>query len=188
MPGRCAQLKHKLLKAMRINWARWFKTDRSHLLRGGLILLFAAIIWLYLYIDKPRIKSKEDLIFVSGPFEDYTWVSMGGGKGSSLTFKMQNFPFRFKIKADFFPILRTNAFRQIKYGEILTVGIPKGDTTFLQYGKTPFFVYAISSSGHTYINTVDAIKKHNSPVLLYASFGFGVAGLLALYYARKMKA
>jgi hypothetical protein len=59
----------------------------------------------FLYFDKERIESKSNIAFINGPFDEYSWVDLGGPNGSSLIFKLQNYSNQFKIAANLFSIL-----------------------------------------------------------------------------------
>jgi hypothetical protein len=154
---------------MAINWDKFVRRDRGSLLFAGILSLASAVAMLFLYFDKEKIRSKEDITFISGPFEEYNWADLGGRNGSSLTFTLQNYSNRFKIKADFFPILQTDKFKAIPYGATLTIGIPNGFAKYLNTPKEPFFVYSIASNNFTYLDLKDAIAKQNSPLLLFTS-------------------
>lgn len=170
---------------MAINWVRFIKRDRGTLLFVGIFFLIAAIVLLFLYFDKVKIKSKDDIAYISGPFEKYSWVSYGGRNGSSLTFKLQNYNNVFKIKADFFSILRRDEFKKIPYGDTLTVGIPKSFMKVLNTQKTPFFVYSIASNRLTYLDLNKVIAKHNSILFIYGAGLFMILGYIFIYFGRK---
>jgi hypothetical protein len=172
---------------MAINWDKFVRRDSGSLLSAGVLSLAAAIIMLFFYFGKEKIKGKEDITFIRGPFEQYSWINLGGGNGSSLTFTLQNYSNRFKIKADFFPILQIDKFKAIPYGNTLTIGIPKGFAKRLNTAKEPFFIYSIASSNFTYLDLNRTIAKHNSPVLLFATGLFAICGYTFIYFGRRAK-
>jgi hypothetical protein len=172
----------------RFNWEKLgFRRDRGSLMWAGILCLASAVAMLFLYFDKEKIKSKKDITFISGPFEKYNWVDLGGRNGSSLTFKLQNYSNRFKIKAEFFSILQTDKFKTIPNGDTLTIGIPNGFAKYLNTPKQPFFVYSIASNDLTYLDLKDAIAKHNSPLFLLATGLFVTGGCTFIYYGRRAK-
>ncbi len=172
---------------MAINWDRFIKRDRSSLLFGGIMYLLIAAFFLFAYFTREPLNTKNDLVFISGPFEEYRWVDLGGRNGSSLTFALQNYNNRFKIKADFYSILNKDKFLAIPRGDTLTIGIPKSFTKYLNTHKNLFFVYSIASKNCTYLKVEDAIAKHNSPFLLFAAGFFAVGGYASIYLGRRAK-
>jgi hypothetical protein len=154
---------------------------------SGIACFSVAIGMLFLYFDKPNIKTQEDIAFIRGPFEEYKWTDLGGRGGSSLTFKLQNYNNWFKIKADFFPILETSKFKTISNGDTLTIGIPNDFVKYLNKPKHPFFVYSIASNSTSYLDLKDAIEKHNSPLFLFCSGLFAVGGYIFIYFGRRAK-
>ena len=172
---------------MAINWDRFVRRDRGSLLFAGIFSLASAVVMLFFYFGKEKIKSKEDLTFISGPFEEYSWVSHGGRNGSSLTFKLQNYSNRFKIKADFFTLLQKDKFKAIPYGDTLTIGIPNSFARFLNKPEDPFFVYAITSNHSTYLNMNEVIAKHNSPLFLFMAGLLAIGGYTFIHFGRKAK-
>lgn len=172
---------------MAINWDKFVRRDRGTLLFGGIFNLAFAFVVLFLYFNKVKIKRKDDISFISGLFNEYRWDGLGGRNGSSLTFTLQNYSNRFKIKADFFSILQKEKFKAIPYGEELTVGIPNSYVKFLNTAKEPFFVYSIASGDLTYLDLKSAVSKHNSPLFLLAAGLFAIGGCVFIYFGRRAK-
>ncbi|RYZ25251.1 MAG: hypothetical protein EOO10_18775 [Chitinophagaceae bacterium] len=172
---------------MVINWGKLVRRDRGSLLFSGILSLAVSVGMVFLYFDKEKIKSKEDITFIRGPFREYSWVDLGGRNGSSLTFTLQNHHNRFKIKADFFSVLQKDQFKTIPYGDTLTIGIPNGYAKFLNTQKQPFFVYSVASKDFTYLDLKDAIAKHNSPLLLFAAGLFAIGGYAFIYFGKRAK-
>ena len=173
---------------MRINWEKLgFRRDRGSLIWAGILCLASAVVMLFFYFDKEKIKSKKDITFISGPLQEYKWVDLGGRNGSSLTFTLQNYSNRFKIKADFFPILQTNEFKAISFGDTLTIGIPNGFAKYLNTPRQPFFVYSITSNDFNYLDLNAAIAKHNSLLFLFMAGLFAIGGYTFIYFGRKAK-
>jgi hypothetical protein len=173
---------------MKINWEKLgFRRDRGSLIWAGILGLASTVSMLFLYFDKERIESKSDIAFINGPFHEYSWVDHGGRSGSSLTFKLQNYSNRFKIKADFFSILQKDNFKSIPYGDTLTIGIPNGFGKYLNRPKDPFFVYSIASNNFTYLDLNKAIDKHKSPLFLFMAGLFAIGGCAFIYFGRKAK-
>jgi hypothetical protein len=112
---------------------------------------------------------------------------LGGRNGSSLTFKLQNYNNRFKIKADFFSILQKDKFKSIPKGDTLVIGIPNGFTKYLNSLKEPFFVYSIASNDQTYLDLKETIDKHNSHLFLYMAGLFSLAGYAFIHYGQRAK-
>lgn len=172
---------------MAINWDRYIKRERGSLLFGGIMCLVVAALGLLAYFTRVPLNTKNDLVFISGPFEEYRWVDLGERGGSSTTLTLQNYDNRFKIKVDFYPILNKDKFLAIPRGDTLTIGIPKSFTKYLNTNKNPFFVYSIASKNCTYLKLEDAIAKHNSPFLLFAAGVFAVCGYAFIYFGRRAK-
>ena len=173
---------------MAISWDMFIRRDKSSLLSAGIISLAVAVVFLFMYFDKEKIKSSSDITLVSGPFDEYNWINFGLRNGSSLIFKLRNYSNKFKVKADFFSILKKDKFKAIHYGDTLTVGIPNHLTKDLDKPNESLFVYSISSRTVDYLNFGDAIKKHNSPLLLFTAGAFVIAGYVFIHLARKAKA
>lgn len=173
---------------MAINWNKFVRRDRGSLLFGGILSFAVAFVMLFLYSEKEKIKSKSDITFITGPFEEYNWVGLGGQQGSSPTFKLGNYNNRFKIEADFFPVLQTDKFKSIPYGDTLTIGIPNSAAKYLNLQRQPFFVYSITSKDFTYLDLKDTIAKYNSPLLLFAAGLFVIGGYAFIYCGRRAKA
>ena len=172
---------------MAINWDSFVKRDRGSLLFAGISSFIVVFAILFLYFYKEKIKNKEDITFITGPFEEYIWVNLGGRNGSSLTFKLQNYRNRFKIKADFFSILEKEQFKKISNGDTLTIGIPNAFAKYLNTSKDPFFVYSIASGNCIYLSLNEAIAKHNSPLFLFAALVFALCGCIFIYFGRRAK-
>ena len=172
---------------MAINWDSFVKRDRGSLLFGGISSFIVAVAMLFLYLNKEKIKSKEDITFISGPFDEYNWVNLGGRNGSSLTFRLQNYRNRFKIKADFFSILEKDQFKKIFHGDTLTIGIPNDFGKYLNTSKDLFFIYSIASRNFIYLSLDAAIAKHNSPLFLFAALVFALCGCIFIYFGRRAK-
>ena len=173
---------------MRINWEKLgFRRDRGSLIWAGILSLVSAAAMLYLYFDKEKINSKDDITFISGPFKQYSWRDLGGRNGSSLTFMLQNYSNHFKIKADFFSVLQADKFKAISHGDTLTIGIPNNYTKYLNTSKQPFFVYSITSNGLSYLDLNDTIAKHNSHLFLCMAGLFSIGGYAFIHYGQKAK-
>jgi hypothetical protein len=172
---------------MAINWSKSVRRDRGTWMRAGIFAFVASVVFFYLYFDREPIRSKNDITFFTGTFKEYSWVDHGGRSGSSLTFKLQNFSNRFKIKADFFSILQKDKFKAIPYGDTLTIGIPNGFVKYLNQPKQPFFVYSIASKELTYLDVDETIKAHNTPGILIAAVMFVILGCYSIYIGRRAK-
>jgi hypothetical protein len=172
---------------MKINWDRLgFQRDRRSLIWTGILFLGSGVSMLFLYFDKEKINSNKDITFISGPFKGYKWIDLGS-HGSSLTFTLQNYSNRFKIKADFFSILKKDKFKSIPYGTTLTIGIPFSFEKYLNKPKDPFFVYSVVSKNFTYLDLNKSINKHNSPLFLFMTGLFAIAGCTFIYFGQRAK-
>jgi hypothetical protein len=173
---------------MAINWKSFFfvRRDRGTWMRTGIFAFAASVVLFYLYFDREQIRSKDDITFIRGPFKEYTWIDYGMD-GASLTFKLQNYSNRFKIKADFFYFLPKDKLKSISYGETLTIGIPNRFVKFLNKPKQLFFVYSIASDNITYLDLRDTINEHNSPGPLVAALVFVLLGFYAIHVGRRAK-
>jgi uncharacterized membrane protein len=155
----------------------WSKIDTSRFIIAGCVIIITGVALFFLGFTKPSIKNKTDLDFINGTFYDYHWIKYN--KGSSLTFRLKDYDNNFKIKADFFQILKQTEFKNIPMGEKVIVGIPKGFEKYLNTDKDPFFVYSISSEKENYLDYKKVIMKHNSNFMnIFASIlillGFAV--------------
>jgi hypothetical protein len=185
---RCAQLEQLSKIFMAISWEKLgFRRDTGSLIFGGIFCFAATVAMLFLYFDKDKINNKDDVTFIKGPFSGYNWIDHGGRNGSSLTFKLNNYSNRFKIKADFFPILQKDKFKSISYGDTLIIGIPNKMAQYLNTAKEPSFVYSIASDDFTYLDLKDSIAKNNSPLFLFTAGLFAIGGYAFIYLGRKAK-
>jgi hypothetical protein len=171
---------------MAINWNKFVRRDRASLIWTGILFLIGSLGLLYFYFGRERIRSRDDITFITGPFEEYSWIDYGMD-GASFTFKLQNYSNRFKIKADFFPILQKDKFKSITHGETLTLGIPNRFVKHLNKPKQPFFVYSIASNDLPYLDLRVTIKVHNTPGPLVAAIVFGILGYYFIHLGRRTK-
>jgi hypothetical protein len=173
---------------MAINWNKYFfvRRDRGTWMKAGIFAFAASLVLFYLHFSKEQIKSKDDITFITGPFKEYTWTDYGM-RGASLTFKLQNYTNRFKIKADFFYFLPKDKLKSISYGDTLTVGIPNTFVKFLNKPKQLFFVYSIASGNVTYLDLRNTIEAHNTLGPLVAAIVFVLFGFYSIHLSRKAK-
>lgn len=169
---------------MKVNWKKCgFSTDPWTYLVAGILFILSGVLFFYLHSDRPIIKGKDDLQFLSGSFEYYKWEK--AGSGSRATFKLSNFPIRFRIIADFYPIFEFDSFKTIERGEQLTVAVQKSDLPFLNRNVGEIRVYSLNSENKNYLDINKAIKKHNSPLLYYMGTIFILVGIIIIYYSNK---
>jgi hypothetical protein len=161
------------------------KVNMSRFLVAGCIIIITGLGLLFLEFTKPIIKDKTDLYFITGTFYDYDWIKYS--KGSSLTFRLKDYDNNFRIKADFFQILKQTEFKNIPMGEKINVGIPKGFEKYLNIDKEPFFVYSISSEKENYLDYKEVIKKHNSNFMKIFASIFILFGFILLIIRFKLK-
>jgi hypothetical protein len=154
-------------------------------LLGGLLALVLGIFLLCWDFTKPKIKNGSDLTFCTGPFESYSWVKRG--RGSSLTSRLENYSTNFKVKADFFSILKQKEFKAIRFGTLITIGIPNRFTKYLKTSRNFVFVYEIADQQETYLDYTEAIEIYNSNLMKIFSIILTLVGLAALYYWHKSK-
>jgi hypothetical protein len=173
---------------MAINWNNYFsvRRDRGSWLTAGIIAFAGSLVLFYLYFSREQITSKGDITFITGPFKEYSWIDYGKD-GASLTFTLQNYTNRFKIKADFFYFLPKGKLKTISYGDTLTVGIPNTFVKFLNKPKQLFFVYSIASGNVTYLDLRDTIEAQNSLGPLIAAIVFVLLGFYSIHISRKAK-
>jgi hypothetical protein len=169
---------------MKINWDRWVKRDRGTLLFCGYAFLASAILFVYLDCTKVKVKSKEDLVFINGPFQNYSWIKYT--KGSLLTFKLQNFNARFQIAADFYGILKREEFKNIPYGQNITTAIPKEDEHFLN-SNNQLLAFSVASGKDTFLSLDDTIRKHNDYTFVIGVGLFILLGFIFIYFGYKSK-
>ncbi len=158
------------------NW--WAKINTSKFLFVGCVVILTGIALFFIEFAKPIIKSKTDLDFINGSFYDYQWIKCN--KGSSLTFRIKEYNNNFKIKADFFQILKQAEFKNITMGEKIIVGIPKGFEKYLNIGKDPLLVYSIYSEKENYLDYEEVIRKHNSNSMKIFASIFILLGFILL--------
>ena len=163
------------------------RRDSGSLIFAGLFFLISAIVLLYFYFSRDQITSKNDIKLVHGPYEKYDWIDKGGKNGSSLTFHLLGYNATFKIKADFFSVLKKDDFKAIPQRKNLIIGIPNKDTLNLKSHGEIIFVYSIAGDDFTYMSFADTLKKHTTNLLLIAAGFFGIFGALLIYFGRRAK-
>ena len=173
---------------MKINWDRWINRAPKRLPFIGIMLILAGAALAFMDLTKPVIESRSDLIFVSGAFGGYSWVKLT--HGSSLTFSLQNYNDRFKIKADFFGILEKEKFETIPVGKIITIAVPKSYAKYLNHHQNPAFVYGLSlvEGDEVYLDFEEVIKKHNSHLIIIFSLFYILLGIYFISLAQRAKA
>lgn len=171
---------------MAINWNKFVRRDRASLLWGGIFFFMGSVALLYFYLDRETIRGKDNITFIKGPFEEYHWIDYGMD-GASLTFELQNYNNRFKIKADFFSILQKDKFKSVPRGDTLTIGIPKRFVKYLNTPLQPFFVYSIASKDFTYLDLRETIKINNTPGPLIAALVFVILGYYFIRLGKRAK-
>lgn len=172
--------------AIDLNKYFFVRRDRGTWLKAGIFAFVASLVFFYLSFSREQIKSKNDITFITGLFKEYSRIDYGMD-GASLTFKLQNYTNRFKIKTDFFYFLPKDKLNSISYGDTLTVGIPNKFVEFLDKPKQLFFVYSVASSDVIYLDLKDTIKAHNSPGPLVAAIIFVLLGFYSIHLNRKAK-
>ena len=171
---------------MKINWDRLIKRDRGSLLFLGYGCFLIAIILLYLDFTKPVIKSKDDLLFISGPITDLNFYD--GNRGTHIyTIKLKNYTNTFQIKADFLSFFKSEAFRTIPPKQEVTIAIPKKFQKTLNTKYDILFIYSLTSNTETYLDYVQALKQHNSNLLKYFSVLAAVIGIVNIHFGNKAK-
>jgi hypothetical protein len=173
---------------MAINWKKFFfvRRDSGSLIRAGIICFIGAVGLLYFYLTRETIRGSDNVTFIKGPFNKYSWIDYGMD-GASLTFELQNYSNRFKIDANFFSILQKNRFKSIPSGDTLTIGIPNRFVKYLNTPKQPFFVYSIASKDFIYLDLKETIKLNNTPGPLIAAIVFVILGLYTIHLGRRAK-
>lgn len=164
---------------------KWAEKNRDKLFFIGYLWIGVAAFLLYLELTKPNIHTKDDLVYLSGPFTGYNWENRS--KGSELIFSLANYPCNFQIKADFYPILKTPEFKNIAYSELLTVGIPKGYESRIVIRSRNVCVYSITSAKENYLDISRVIKKHNSIFMEISISILILLGACSIYWGYRSK-
>ena len=170
---------------MKINWDRWVNRDRGTLLFVGYAFFVCTIMVSYLDYAKPKIESTNDLIFIPGTFQGYSWIKFS--KGSLLTFSLEDFSARFQIAADFYGILKKEKFKNIPQGKKIMVAIKMGDEAYLDSAEDRLLVYGVSSDEDTFLDYKDALNKYNDYTFVIGSGIFILLGSIFLYFGYKSK-
>jgi hypothetical protein len=139
-----------------IFWAPLNLKNKMRLFLGIVILLSGILVWI-LRFTQPTIKSRKDLVFVSGQLNGHDFHD--GTRGTHVyIFKIAGYESYFKIKAEFLGAFDKAGFELLDPKEDLTVGIFKQDTGILSIPDKTVFVYAVADK---YVNYLDVDKVIN---------------------------
>ena len=132
-----------------------------------LVVLFflASVFFFYVDFSKEKLKSKNDLIYVSGPFLWYNYTLYT--KTSVFSFRLKNYSSIFRINSDYLELLNISKFKALTSGKIITIGIHPSNQDNLNDDDSPIFVYSIESGSQVYLNVSDSIKKYNSSIVKF---------------------
>ncbi|GHS94095.1 hypothetical protein FACS1894207_1680 [Bacteroidia bacterium] len=84
----------------------------------------SGLFFCYHYIDKPKIKTVDDLLFLQGPLADYSFVYEINGRRSSTLYYiwLDNLPCTFQIPADWVDSFYQTAFENtVKIGDTIDI-------------------------------------------------------------------
>jgi len=170
---------------MKVDWKKILGTNRSNHLYAGIVSICVAIAIPCIKLSWPIVREKSHLFFIEDTFKDYKWTR--AGRGSLLTFRLQNYRDNFQIAADFYSILKRKEFKNISYGDTIIISIPKAHKEYLNTGKRRLRVFSVEGRHDVYLSYNRSIKRYNSPLLIIGAAFFLLLGIGLLYYRSKMR-
>lgn len=135
--------------------------------------------------SKERFLDKKDLFFLTGSFSSYNITN--SGKTHSFTFQLENYSGIFKINTDYLQVLNFTKFKEIPFGEKITIGIQPSDRGYLNSAYYPIFVYSIVGKNQSYLSIADSVKIYNSIRWKAFSLSLFVCSLICLFYYYQFK-
>ena len=171
---------------MKINWDRWVKRDRGTLLFAGYTLIIAAIIVSTIKFSRAKVKSAEDLHFISAQFKTYEFID--GNKGyHNYQIWLKGYSNAFKISADFLSLFHKTKFINSPSDSSLTLSIAKEDLNILNKNNDYLMIFSLTDSSENYLDLTETIKRYNSNQD-YIYFGIlFLLGIILLYFGYKSK-
>ncbi len=132
----------------------WDSKQRNLIIYLSLITLFG----IYLYFERPGIKSKKNLIEITGTLNHIDRVLVYYGKiiksarDSTLYFHLQEYPCKFQVS--YFPYDKDKVFKTTKFGDKITFYINKEDIEKLSIRNKRIRSFSLKVNNQTYV-TVD---------------------------------
>jgi hypothetical protein len=157
------------------------KINRINNLKLLAALLFIASVGIF-YMDytKEKFLDKNDLFFFNGSFKCYEFTN--SGKTHSFTFYLENYNDIYKINTDYLQVLNFTKFKEIPFGDKITIGIHPSDKSYLNSEHYPIFVYSIEGNKQSYLSIADSVKIYNSIRWKAFSFSLFVCSLICVFY------
>lgn len=120
----------------------------------------AGLFFIYGECTKARYRSMNDLVFINGPFRNYTVDN--AGKTHIFSFQLKNYSTNFIINNDYLHLLRFNSFVKLKAGQNINVGfLAAPQETINAIGKE-IYVYAIAGNNENYLDSKNTIIQYNN--------------------------
>jgi hypothetical protein len=135
--------------------------------------------------SKERFHDKKDLFFLTGSFKSYNLTN--SGKTHSFTFQLGNYTDIFKLNTDYLHVLNFTKFKEIPFGQKITIGIHPSDKAYLNSEHYPIFVYSIEGNKESYLSISDSVKIYNSIRWKAFSFSLFVCSLICIFYYNQFK-
>ena len=149
------------------------------MLFGGFLLCISALALITIKILRPGVKSINDLYFLTAPIKDFNFTD--GTKGyRNYRIWLEEYPSTFQINADLLGLFNKTEFVHTGHGNKVKVSIPKKDTLKLYDSKATIFLFSISDSNNSFLDSISAIKKYNSKTDYYYFGGLFIFGCLLL--------
>lgn len=161
-----------------------FKNKSTGLRFVSFCFALAGILFIYGEITKAKYRSIDDLVFINGPFKDYT--DYNAGKTHIFSFRLKNYSNNFIINNDYLHLLQFDSFFKIKDGQNIKVGFLPGSQENINTIGKKIYVYAISGNNVNFLDAKDTIKQYNNKHMLLFGLSLLVCAILAYSYSNKL--
>jgi len=153
--------------------------------RVALIFAFVGFITLNTDLNKPTIKSRDNLKMLSGTFT-YSSFTIEQGHRNQLYkyyFWLEEFGNAFQIKADFKGLFNETEFkRKIKKGDLINLTIANELTKKLDNPEEFLFIMSLNSPKGSYLSLNDTLKKEEGNSGYFISIIFLILAILAFFF------
>lgn len=144
------------------------------------IMLFALVAVTIFYIDynREKFQSINDLAFIRGPFEKYSFTHFG--RTADFTLKLHNHINVFRLNTDYVGFMNLDQFKKISRGDIISLGILPSQSLNVN-SNNPIFVYSIWGDNGVYLSARDSARVYNRHLLRYMAYAFAACAWLSFF-------
>jgi hypothetical protein len=166
---------------------RMRKIKSTDFIFSGFMFSLSAVVLFIIKLSQPQIKSENDLAFISGKFNGYSFIK--GNKGRRhYTFDLINYSNHFQIKADFLKYFKTEDFKLLKTEDSITLSVAKVDLNSLNLSNNDIFIFSVQDSTKKYLKSEETIKRYNSNGECYLFIFLFILGVIFILFGFRIKA